>query len=169
MHDEQSSELGGRQVWRPFSGRAVGWWFLLVVAAGVVAANAMLASEPSPAHPREPAPGPDSRQGVSVAQREFGLLSGGGFAQAWTLWSQTARSALSQSDFVRSTTACRLALGVPYIIDSTAVVGTSVTITWHQASTKGVAGVVFEDGAWRFVPDPATLTAYQQGHCPAAR
>lgn len=171
MRAERSREPGGRRPWSVLGGRAAGWWFLLAVVVSVVAANAVLSSEASQARSRDvgPAPEPDVRQGVSVAQREFGLLSGGGFAQAWTLWSKAARSALSQSDFVRSTTECHPALGVPYTTDSTAVAGTSVTVAWHQASMTGVASVVFEDGAWRFVPDPATLTAYHQGRCPTAR
>jgi len=166
LRDEQSGELGERRPRRAFSGRAAGWWFLLVVVVAVVAAHTLLSSEPSQAHPREagPAPEPDFRQGVSVAQRELGLLSGGGWAQAWTLWSDGARSTLSQPDFVRLNTECRPALGVPSIIDSTATAdATTVTVTWHQASTKGTATVVFENGAWRFVPDPVTLAGYRRG------
>ncbi|GAA1982817.1 hypothetical protein [Catenulispora subtropica] len=165
---DPAGDLDDSHPWYALRGRAGGWWFLLAVVAAVIAANALLASWSTKSHPREvgsgPAPRPESRQGVSVAQREFGLLAGGGWAQAWQLWSSTARSALSQSDFVRLNTECRPALGVPYTIDSTVPVGTTmVSVTWHQASTTGTAGVVYEGGEWRFVPDAATLADYRQG------
>jgi hypothetical protein len=152
-------------------GRAAGWWFLLAAVAVVVAANALLANrstEPGlPEAGSGPAPQPESRQGVSVAQREFGLLSGGGWAQAWRLWSAAARSTMSQSDFVRLNTECRPALGVPYIIDSTATVGpTTVSVTWHQGTTTGTSSVRYENGEWRFVPDATTLAGYREGLAP---
>lgn len=148
--------------------KAVGWAFLLAVVVAVIAANALLSHWSAKTRPHEVGSGPlaqpDPRQAASVAQREFGLLSGGGWAQAWQLWSVTARSALSQDDFVRLNTECRPALGVPYVIDlTTPTDDTTVSVTWHQASAAGTATVVYENGAWRFTPDAQTLADYRQG------
>jgi len=99
-----------------------------------------------------------------VASREFGLLAGGGWAQAWSLWSDSAQGALSQADFVRLNTECRPALGQPYVLDATTPVdATTVRVDWHQGSAKGSDTVVYQDGAWRFVPDAASLAGYRLG------
>ncbi|GAA2040484.1 hypothetical protein GCM10009839_48280 [Catenulispora yoronensis] len=152
--------------------KAAGWWFLLAVILAVVAANALLAHWSAPDRPREvgsqsgsAAPAqPDPLQATSIAQREFGQLSGGGWAQAWQLWSDSARGTLTQADFVRLNTECRPALGVPYVIDSTTTIdATTVAVAWHQAATAGSSTVVYENGAWHFVPDAQTLAAYHQG------
>jgi len=100
----------------------------------------------------------------SVATQEFGLLSGGGWAQAWGLWSAAGQAAMSETDFVRLNTECRPALGEPYLIDAaTDVSATDVKVDWHQGSTTGSSTMVFEGGAWRFQPDAQTLAGYRSG------
>jgi hypothetical protein len=99
-----------------------------------------------------------------VASREFGLLAGGGWAQAWDLWSDSARQALGQADFVKLNTECRPVLGEPYVIDTaTAVDPATVRVDWHRAEATGSDTVVYQDGAWHFVPDAASLAAYRLG------
>ncbi|NUP51023.1 MAG: hypothetical protein HOW97_27475 [Catenulispora sp.] len=165
---DDAGDIGGGRRRSSLPSTAVGWAFLLAVVVAVIAANSLLAHWSAKARPHEVGAGPpaqpDPRQATSVAQREFGLLSGGGWAQAWQLWSVTARSALSQDDFVRLNSECRPALGVPYIIDSTASIDdTTVSVAWHQASATGTATVVYENGAWRFTPDAQALAEYRQG------
>lgn len=151
-----------------------GWAFLVVVVAVVIGANAVLSH--APAEPRMSDVGsgaasaqPDVRQATSVARREFGLLAGGGWAQAWQLWSDEARSALGQDDFVRAGSRCRAALGVPYVIDGAARVdATTVSVSWHRSDAAGTATVVYEGGAWRFSPDAGSLGEYRReaaGRC----
>jgi len=151
-------------------GRAAGWWVLLAVAVVVIGANSVLARG-SASHevasggsgPSGPS-GPSMVRARSVATQEFGLLSGGGWGQAWALWSATAQAAMSEADFVRLNTGCRPALGEPYVVDSaTDEDATDVKIAWHQGSTTGSSTVVFEGGAWRFQPDAQTLAAYRGG------
>jgi hypothetical protein len=137
-------------------GRAAGWWFLLAAVLAVVAANAVLARGSTSRGGA--ASGPSVAQARSVASKEFGLLAGGGWVQAWGLWSAAGRSALSQADFVRLNTECRPALGEPYVIGSiTAIDATTVRVDWHQGSTAGSDTLVVEGGAWRFQPDAQTL------------
>jgi hypothetical protein len=155
-------------------GRAAGWWFLLAVVVAVVAANSVLAgwSRGSTSHGGGAGSGPGSSgasgpsmvRARSVATQEFGLLSGGGWAQAWGLWSATGQAALSEADFVRLNTECRPTLGEPYVIDAaTDVSATNVRVDWHQGSTTGSSAVVFEGGAWRFQSDAQTLAGYRGG------
>ncbi|MEZ0114743.1 hypothetical protein ABH920_008778 [Catenulispora sp. EB89] len=150
-------------------GRAAGWWFLLAVVVAVVAANSVLAgwSRGSASGGASSASGPSGPSMVrarSVATQEFGLMSGGGWAQAWGLWSAAGRAALSEGDFVRLNTECRPALGEPYVIDAAAdVSATDVKVDWHQGSMTGNSTVVFEGGAWRFQPDAQTLAGYRSG------
>jgi hypothetical protein len=137
-----------------------------VVAALLVAGSTITGCSSSAAPPRGPgpAPGPRSLQAASVASQEFGLLAGGGWAQAWALWSDTARQALSQADFVRLNTECRPALGQPYVIDTTTSVDeTTVRVDWHRAAATGSDTVVYQAGAWHFVPDAAALAEYRLG------
>jgi hypothetical protein len=150
-------------------GRAAGWWALLAAVVAVVAANAALAgwSRGSTSHgsgKAAEAAGPSMVRARSVATQEFGLLSGGGWAQAWALWSAAGKAAMGEADFVRLNTECRPALGEPYVIDTaTDVNAANVRIDWHQGTATGSGAVVFEGGAWRFQPDTQTLEAYRGG------
>jgi hypothetical protein len=147
---------------------AIGWWVLLAAVIAVVAANAALAQwSRSSSHGGSGAAnpsGPSVARAKSVATQEFGLLSGGGWAQAWALWSTAGRAALSEADFVRLNTQCRPALGEPYIVDgATEVDATDVRIDWHQGSTTGSGTMVFESGSWKVQPDAQTLAEYRRG------
>lgn len=154
-----------------------GWAFLVVVVAVVIGANAVLSHAPAESRMSDVGSGAASsaslmqpeRQATSVARREFGLLAGGGWAQAWQLWSDEARSALGQDDFVRAGSRCRAALGVPYVIDGAARVdATTVSVSWHRSDVAGTANVVYEGGAWRFSPDAGSLGEYRReapGRC----
>lgn len=155
-------------------GRALGWWVLLAAVVVVVAVNAALAdwsrgsaSHGSVSHGSASASavsGPSMVRARSVATQEFGLLSGGGWGQAWGLWSAAGQAALSEADFVRLNTECRPALGEPYIVDNaTNLDATTVRIDWHQGSTTGSGTVVYEGGTWKFQPDAQTLAAYRGG------
>lgn len=148
-------------------GRAAGLWMLAavaVVAAMIVVVAAKAASSQRAASGPAGASGPSMVRARAVATQEFGLLSGGGWAQAWALWSATAQAALSQADFVQVNTQCRPALGEPYIVDAaTDVDAVSVRIDWHQGSMTATSTVVYEGGAWRFQPDARTLAAYRGG------
>ena len=119
----------------------------------------------SPGHSGPTAPPmPQTLQADSVASEEFGLLSGGGWAQAWGLWTASARQVITQADFVQLNTECRPVLGTPYVIDhSTKVNATTVQIEWHRATTTGSNTLVYQAGRWRFVPDPGSLAGYRLG------
>lgn len=109
-------------------------------------------------------PPPQPQQAYSVAQKEFGLLSGGGWAAAWNLWTSSAQQAVSQAEFVHVNSACRPALGVPYVIDDSTVADpATVRIAWHRASARGVNSMVYQGGRWRFAPDARTLADYRLG------
>ena len=159
-----------RAVHLSFRGRALGWWVLLAAVVVVVAVNAALAgwSRGSTAHggggTASERSGPSMVQARSVATQEFGQLSGGGWAQAWGLWSAAGQAALSEADFVRLNTECRPALGEPYIVDTaTDLDATTVQVAWHQGSTTGNSTMVYQGGAWKFQPDAQTLAAYRGG------
>lgn len=109
-------------------------------------------------------PLPQTRQADAVAANEFGLMAGGGWAQAWGLWSSDAQQAISQSDFVKLNTDCKPVLGVPYVIDtSTKLDPTTVRIDWHRATVSGSSTLVHASGRWQFIPDPGSLADYRLG------
>ncbi|MCX4751536.1 hypothetical protein OG455_39570 [Kitasatospora sp. NBC_01287] len=130
-------------------------------------------SQPGHSAPAGPPP-PQSRQAASVASEEFGLLAGGGWAQAWSLWTDSAHQVISQADFVRLNTECRPVPGVPYVVDRTTIVdSTTVRIDWHRADATGgnptggnATGsntLLYQAGRWQFVPDAASLADYRLG------
>ncbi|MGF1426102.1 hypothetical protein [Kitasatospora sp. LaBMicrA B282] len=146
---------------------------LLLTAAALVTLTAGCSA--GPAHSGT-ATTPQPRQATAVATEEFGLLAGGGWAQAWSLWDPGARQTITQADFVRLNTECRPALGTPYVIDRSATLdATTVQVDWHRAATATGAGtgtstgasgsntVRYQGGRWTFVPDPATLAGYRLG------
>ncbi|MBY8882823.1 hypothetical protein [Actinacidiphila acidipaludis] len=107
---------------------------------------------------------PQAGQALAVARQEFGLLSGGGWAQAWDLWTPTAQRAVPQAEFVRVNTECRPPVGVPYVIDASSVPDpTTVRVDWHRADTTGSATLSYRAGRWRFAPDARTLADYRPG------
>lgn len=152
-------------------GRAAAWWVLpavvvVVVVVAVTGADSVLArgSASHGGSGGSGASGPSMVRARSVAAQEFGLLSGGGWGQAWALWSAAGQAAMSEADFVRLNTECRPVLGEPYVVDSATDVGaTDVEVAWHQGTTTGSSTVVFESGAWRIQPDAQTLAAYREG------
>jgi hypothetical protein len=116
-----------------------------------------------PATPTSPAV-PQELQADAVATREFGLLSGGGWGQAWELWSAGAQQVIGQADFVRLNNSCRPALGIPYVVGATTRIDRdTVRVDWHRATAGGSNTLVYQNGAWHFVPDPASLADYGLG------
>lgn len=109
-------------------------------------------------------PMPQLEQAVAVADTEFGHLSGGGWSDAWMLWSYSARRSVSEADFLRLNTECRPLLGVPYVIvESSMVDREHARITWSHGAESGADDMVYEDWAWHFVPDSATLAGLGPG------
>ena len=161
-------ELRGRAAgWRVLPAVVVAVVSVVIVVTGITAVGADSVARGSASHGgsgSSGATGPSMVRARSVAAEEFGLLSGGGWAQAWSLWSAAGQAALSEADFVRLNTECRPVLGEPYVVDSaTDVDATDVRVAWHQGSTTGSSSVVFEGGAWRIQPDAQTLAGYRTG------
>ncbi|WP_037606875.1 hypothetical protein [Streptacidiphilus rugosus] len=110
------------------------------------------------------APIPLELQADAVATREFGLLAGGGWAQAWALWNASAQQVIRQADFVRLNTVCRPALGVPYVVAATTRIDQeTVRVDWRRADAVGSNTLLYQAGSWRFVPDAASLADYRLG------
>jgi len=100
----------------------------------------------------------------AVASEEFGLLSGGGWAQAWGLWAAASQHIVGQSLYVQVNKACPAPLGIPYVIEKTAPDGAdTMRVTWQRGSVTGTNVLVYENGSWRFVPDTAEVKQDELG------
>ena len=100
----------------------------------------------------------------AVATQEFGLLSGGGWAQAWGLWAAASQNIVGQALYVQVNAACPAALGIPYVIEKTAPDGAdTMQVTWQRGTATGTNILIYENGSWRFVPDSDELTRYKLG------
>jgi hypothetical protein len=131
-------------------------WAALGVAAAAVATVAAVRSGAS--HGGSGTEAAAEQQAYAVARQEFGRLSGGDWAGAWQLWTADAQRALPQDAFVRDTTRCRPALGVPYVLGQGARTGPDAfRVSWTHAGTSGTSTLRLAAGRWRFAPDPRTL------------
>lgn len=115
-----------------------------------------------------PASTPQLLQARTSAQQEFGLLAAGDWAGAWERWTDAAKEALSEDDFIRLDTACPPALGVSRVVGSaTRIDPVTVVVTWRAGTGAGESvgqdTMTYQDGAWRFTPDDATLAGYRLG------
>ncbi|HEV2345197.1 MAG TPA: hypothetical protein VGS97_13955 [Actinocrinis sp.] len=65
---------------------------------------------------------------------------------------------------MRVDSACKSWLGQPFTVEEVGWPNTGhFTVRWAHAGTSGTSAVLFEGGAWRFQPDPATLAIYASG------
>jgi hypothetical protein len=141
--------------------RALTWAAWLALAA---AAAGCSGSSHGPGAGSRQSPPPQPQQAYAIARKEFGLLAGGGWAQAWSLWTASAQHAVPQAEFVRVNTACRPLVGVPYTIDNSTVDNaTTVRIAWHRGAATGSSTMLYQAGQWRFGPDAGTLADYRLG------
>ncbi|PYC87349.1 hypothetical protein C7C46_05105 [Streptomyces tateyamensis] len=135
-----------------------------VLVAAVAAALTGCAGKPAGPSAPPVAPQPQTAQAQAVASQEFGLLAGGGWAPAWSLWPASAQQAISAADFVRLNTECKPQLGTAYVLDSsTKLDDTTVRVGWHRGAQSGSNTVAYQDGKWRFVPDASALADYRLG------
>lgn len=103
-------------------------------------------------------------QAQAAATQEFGLLSGGGWAQAWGLWAAASQHIVGQAAYAKINTACPAKLGVPYVIEKTAPDGAdTMQVTWRHGTDTGTNIVILENGSWRFVPDTTEVKRDELG------
>ena len=140
------------------------WVLRIVLAVLVVVGFTLLTPSHRSGGTEAESPGPQLEQAVAVATTEFGHLSGGGWSDAWRLWSVSARRSVPEADFVRLNTECRPLLGVPYVIvESSMVESGHARINWHHGAESGADDMVFENSGWFFVPGAATLAGLGPG------
>jgi hypothetical protein len=129
-------------------------------------------------------PAPDDRPTVEVtaqpqdvqtaqvtAEQVFENLSDGDWAGAWELWTDTAQSVIKQDAYVDLVSTCTTVQGDYVVTGLTPVDESTATVKWTRtpatgAATNGTNTIRYQDGQWRFEPDPAALTAFQQNKCP---
>ncbi|MBB5868716.1 hypothetical protein F4553_002095 [Allocatelliglobosispora scoriae] len=131
----------------------------LLALAGTVAACGSTA--PQAATPPEP---PLLVMAEASAQRQFGLLAGGDWLNAWDMWTPTAQALIPRGEFGRLNSACPLRLGVPYLIDGRDLAAPdAATITWHRGDETGTTTLRLIEGVWRVEPDAALRTEVSLG------
>lgn len=105
-----------------------------------------------------------------TAEQVYNLLSGGDWAAAWDQWTTTAKTAITKEAYVDVVAKCPQPGTAFEITDVKSVNATTVTVIWRREKADGTAEtgnniVRYEDGTWRFEPDPAALAAYRKGTC----
>lgn len=106
-----------------------------------------------------------------IVEQVFESLSEGDWAGAWELWTDSAKAAIGKQAYIDLIATCAAAQGGSYeVTDVRPVDQATTSVNWKHVRQNGpaVSGsntVRYEDGAWRFQPDPAALEAYKRGVC----
>ncbi|GAA0721488.1 hypothetical protein Drose_07715 [Dactylosporangium roseum] len=114
----------------------------------------------------------DAATAQVTAEQLFDSLSDGDWAGAWDLWTDNAKAAIGKDAYVDLISTCAtqqgnyLVTAVTPVDDSTATIKWSHTPTGSTNNQTGTSTVRYQDGAWRFEPDPAQLAAFKQNKCP---
>lgn len=137
-----------------------------MLAAALIAASALsgCSSSASAASSAGSSDAPQALRAEAVASQEFGLLAGGGWAQAWNLWTSAAQKAVSQAAYVQVNKACPTAPGVPYVVqDAVRVDADTMRVSWRHGTSSGTNLIVYEGGSCRFSPSASELAQYGAG------
>jgi hypothetical protein len=113
----------------------------------------------------------DVQSAQVAAEQVFDNLSEGDWAGAWDLWTDNAKTAIGKDAYIDLVSTCTGQQGQYQVTGVTPVDDSTATVKWSHTPTGGAAmtgtsTVKYQNGAWRFEPDPAALTAYKQNKCP---
>jgi hypothetical protein len=114
----------------------------------------------------------DAQSAQVAAEQVFDNLSEGDWAGAYDLWTDEAKSAIGKNAYIDLVATCTGQQGQYQVTGVTPVDASTATIKWAHTpaagtgQTTGQSTVKYQNGAWRFEPDPAALSAYRQNKCP---
>jgi hypothetical protein len=113
----------------------------------------------------------DTQTAQVTAEQVFDNLSDGDWAGAWELWTDTAQSAIAKDVYVDLVSTCTGLQGEYVVTGVTPVDDSTATVKWTRtpatgAATSGTNTVKYQNGQWKFEPDPAALAAFKQNKCP---
>ncbi|MFI5907144.1 hypothetical protein [Dactylosporangium sp. NPDC051541] len=114
----------------------------------------------------------DAQSAQVAAEQVFDNLSEGDWAGAWDLWTDEAKSAIGKDAYIDLVATCTGQQGQYQVTGVTPVNDSTATIKWTHTPAAGTSAapgqstVKYQNGAWKFEPDPAALTAYRQNKCP---
>jgi hypothetical protein len=114
----------------------------------------------------------DAQSAQVTAEQVLDNLSDGDWAGAWDLWTDSAKAAIAKDAYIDLVATCTgqqgeyQVTGVTPVDDATATIKWTHTATAGTAQTTGQSTVKYQNGLWRFEPDPAALSAYKQNKCP---
>jgi hypothetical protein len=113
----------------------------------------------------------DPQEARVTVEQSLNLLAGSDWAGEWTLWTDASQAQLPQQAYVDLLSTCPVTYSRDFsITDVKASDPKTVVVKWTQAkpdntTAAGQTTVVYEDGVWHVLPDPAALAAYKAGHC----
>lgn len=114
----------------------------------------------------------DAQSARVAAEQVFDNLSEGDWAGVWDLWTDSAKTAIGKDAYIDLVSTCTAQQGQYQVTDVTSVDASTASVKWTHTPAGGTTGqagsstVKYQNGAWKFEPDPAALTAYRQNKCP---
>jgi hypothetical protein len=114
----------------------------------------------------------DAQSAQVTAEQVFDNLSEGDWAGAWDLWTDNAKSVIAKDAYVELVATCAALHGAYQVTGVTPVDDSTATIKWTRTPAGGTTNqtgsstVRYQNGAWKFEPEPAALTAFRQNKCP---
>ncbi|MDQ7906469.1 hypothetical protein RB614_18300 [Phytohabitans sp. ZYX-F-186] len=123
-------------------------------------------SPPTPA-PVEGTPvpnGPNVQEALDVANKQFSLLAGGNWADAWGQWTEAAKKEVAQKDFEKVNATCPVQKGLKIELQDVRPVSMElVELTWRQGDKVGHSALRLTGGKWLYEPAGETLAEYSSG------
>jgi hypothetical protein len=113
----------------------------------------------------------DAQTAQVTAEQVFENLSSGDWAGAWELWTDSAQSSVAKDAYVDLVSTCTGLQGQYVVTGLTPVDDSTATVKWTRtpaggSATSGTNTIKYQNGHWRFEPDPAALAAFKQNQCP---
>lgn len=142
---------------------------LLLVAACGTDSEAPPASQPGTSNdvPVTTAPAAEPKTveaAKAAAQKEFDLFAAGDWGGTWDLWTSAGKAAISRDEYIRLHTECQTISGVTFEITNVRLEGADkATVTYKRLIAAGTGTMVYEDGAWRWQPQPDDMKDYAKG------
>ncbi|WP_019631691.1 hypothetical protein [Actinomadura atramentaria] len=99
-----------------------------------------------------------------AAKEEFDAYSSGDYGAAYDLWTTAAKKVISRADYEKTFELCTpLAEGIPFKIKAARVAGDKGVVRAERSIALLSFHFLYEDGAWHYVPDKASLRNLKQG------
>ena len=100
---------------------------------------------------------------TAIAKEQSLRYSSGDFAGAWEMWTDEAKKIFSREDYVTLSEKCA-ATGIPLEVDPARLEGSDeAVVRVGLGDIKSSYKLKYDDGHWKWQPDPDNIKIYELG------